>query len=175
MSHQDWMEKSRLIQRHVLDLDEFQKAHSIGLYKAFRQEVATDILFYQASRTKKRTCYPHLSCQGENPPSIDFREVQDLSGDMELTRWGFFQARGSCEVLPLKDIDLYIIPAVGFDNRGYRLGMGWGTYDHSIREVHGFKIGLAFDFQVVDEVFCESHDLRCDYVVTEERQQEILE
>jgi len=64
-------------------------------------------------------------------------------------------------------IDLYIIPGVAFDKQGNRLGRGGGFYDKLLFGKNSFKIGLAFEIQIVDTVPHEAHDIPMDFVVTE--------
>ena len=65
--------------------------------------------------------------------------------------------------------DVLIVPMVGFDMRGYRLGYGGGYYD---RTLAGYShapctIGVAFELQRIETVHPQSHDVAMHYVVTE--------
>jgi 5-formyltetrahydrofolate cyclo-ligase len=85
---------------------------------------------------------------------------------------GPFQVRepvAACPVVPLNRLDLALVPGLGFDARGHRLGRGKGHYDRLLAGFTGMKIGVAFDFQIVDEVPCEAHDIALDAVVTPTR------
>ena len=72
-------------------------------------------------------------------------------------------------------LDVVLVPLLGFDHRGNRLGMGGGYYDQSfafIKNLPKFAkrprlIGIAYEFQKLDEVPRESWDIALDYVVTE--------
>ena len=70
--------------------------------------------------------------------------------------------------------DLIVVPLVGVDGRGLRLGMGGGFYDRALafrRVRRSWKgprlVGLAFDCQRVDTVFADSWDVRLDSLATE--------
>lgn len=85
---------------------------------------------------------------------------------------GPFQVRepvATCPVVPLNRLDLALVPGLGFDARGHRLGRGKGHYDRLLVGFNGMKIGVAFDFQIVDAVPCEAHDIALDAVVTPTR------
>jgi len=76
--------------------------------------------------------------------------------------------------LPPERIDLVLLPLVGFDSRGYRLGMGGGYYDryfawHAKTKAHDSVtlLGLAYDFQRLDEIRAESWDIPLHGIVTE--------
>ena len=67
--------------------------------------------------------------------------------------------------------DLVIVPVLGFDRRGGRIGQGGGTYDRTLANLRGrgpvFALGLAYAGQEVDEIPQEAHDQRLDAVLTE--------
>jgi len=61
-----------------------------------------------------------------------------------------------------------VIPGVAFDREGNRLGRGKGFYDKYLNEFSGFRIGVCFDFQVLDEIPSMEHDQGVDYLVTDQ-------
>lgn len=70
------------------------------------------------------------------------------------------------------DPDVVIVPLVGFDHAGTRLGYGKGHYDRTIaalraRGLSPTLIGVAFSVQEVDTIPHEPHDVRLDVIVTE--------
>ncbi|KAF0178926.1 MAG: 5-formyltetrahydrofolate cyclo-ligase [Limisphaerales bacterium] len=75
----------------------------------------------------------------------------------------------ACPVVALNRLDLALVPGLGFDARGHRLGRGKGHYDRLLAGFTGMKIGVAFDFQIVTEVPREPHDIALDAVVTPTR------
>jgi 5-formyltetrahydrofolate cyclo-ligase len=68
--------------------------------------------------------------------------------------------------IPLKELDLVLVPGVAFDRAGRRLGRGRGFYDRLLAEVRGIKCGVAYDWQVVGELPEEPHDIKMDFVLT---------
>ena len=86
---------------------------------------------------------------------------------------GGFGTMVPIESAPLLDPDLIIVPVVGFDRAGTRLGYGKGHYDRTIsalrmRGVRPPLIGIAFSVQEVDSIPHEPHDIRLDLIVTED-------
>ena len=65
-------------------------------------------------------------------------------------------------------IDIAIVPGVAFDCHGNRLGRGRGFYDRLLsgagQEI--ITIGVGYDFQLLDRLPVEEHDMKLDYVVT---------
>lgn len=78
------------------------------------------------------------------------------------------------DLLPPAQIDLVLLPLLGFDRRGWRLGFGGGYYDRSFeflreREDVGKPalVGVGYALQEVDAIEPMPWDVRLDYVATE--------
>ncbi|AXA33672.1 5-formyltetrahydrofolate cyclo-ligase [Francisella adeliensis] len=71
------------------------------------------------------------------------------------------------------ELDLVIVPIVGFNQNKYRMGMGGGFYDYSF----SFKkntflpitIGIAFDEQQNNDIIVDNHDIQLDLIITPTR------
>jgi len=62
-----------------------------------------------------------------------------------------------------------IVPGVGFDEIGHRIGQGGGYYDWLLSHSKALSIALAFEFQIKKTIPTESHDQRVDMIITEKR------
>ena len=62
---------------------------------------------------------------------------------------------------------LIIIPGIAFDKNGHRLGFGESYFDRLLKKTKIKKIGLAYEFQIIDEIPKEVHDVPVDIIVTE--------
>ncbi len=75
-------------------------------------------------------------------------------------------------VVPLTDIDVLLLPLVGFDEHGNRLGMGGGYYDRTLAQwynghtPHLLPIGLSYDEQRVSELPVEAWDIPLPEIIT---------
>jgi 5-formyltetrahydrofolate cyclo-ligase len=68
-----------------------------------------------------------------------------------------------------QDIDTIILPMLGFDRKGGRIGYGAGYYDRFLsKNVNLQKIGIAFACQEIDSIPVDENDIRMDYIITEE-------
>ena len=65
------------------------------------------------------------------------------------------------------DMEMIVVPAVAYDRRGNRVGRGKGYYDRLLATSRARKVGVAYDFQLVDEIDAEPHDVRVDVVITD--------
>lgn len=63
--------------------------------------------------------------------------------------------------------DLLLIPGVAFDKRGNRLGRGKAYFDRYLKHFAGLKIGLAYEFQLVERLPVDEWDRAMDMIVTE--------
>ena len=66
-------------------------------------------------------------------------------------------------------IEVAILPGLAFSKSGVRLGYGKGVFDRLLAKSKAIRIGLAYDFQLVDKIEKEKHDLLMDMVVTEKK------
>tara|TARA_B100000686_G_scaffold222295_1_gene229447 strand:+ start:1861 stop:2481 length:621 start_codon:yes stop_codon:yes gene_type:complete len=66
-------------------------------------------------------------------------------------------------------INAIIVPMLGFDTQGHRLGYGGGYYDRTISSInpHPLVIGIAFESLRLDSIYPNSHDVAMDFIVTE--------
>jgi len=65
---------------------------------------------------------------------------------------------------------LILVPGIGFDKNGHRLGHGMGYYDKLLENVnHSWIVGLAFEFQILETIPTEKHDIPVNKIITEER------
>ncbi len=66
-------------------------------------------------------------------------------------------------------VEAIIIPMVGFDQYGYRLGYGSGYFDRTLAtyQPQPLTIGVAFEMQRLENVYAQPHDIAMHYIVTE--------
>lgn len=69
--------------------------------------------------------------------------------------------------LPKEDLDCIILPGLAFDRSGSRLGRGFAYYDTFLTSINPLKIGLCYDFQVIENVPVTEQDKGVDIIVSE--------
>ncbi len=156
------IEDSIEITRKVLLLPEFRKAKSVLFYYPHKNEVDVRFLIKETLRENKKFVFlPKVSGQRIIPIKI--------TSLVSLKR-GFSGIKEPEGVEYSPDvIDLVFVPGVAFDIHGYRLGYGGGFYDRFLSETRAYKVGLAYDFQVVRELPVGKHDVPLDIIVTPTR------
>ena len=66
-----------------------------------------------------------------------------------------------------KDIDVIIVPLLGFDEKRNRLGHGGGYYDRFMKDCKALKIGVAYSVQKVNQIMTDDNDVALDMIITE--------
>jgi 5-formyltetrahydrofolate cyclo-ligase len=167
LSKKEVLEKSKQIKDTLFNLQEFQKANNIFFYVSYDNEVNTHDMIKKCMPIGKNVFVP--ICNKED-------KILFLS---KIEKWTDLKP-GSFDILePKKDkikqvsiykIDLTLIPGIGFDEQGFRLGHGFGYYDKLLKNsTNAINIGLAFEIQIVEKIPIELHDLPVDLIITEKR------
>lgn len=155
------LEKSGKIKDNLFSLDEFKKSKTVMFFVSFNSEVHTHQMIKE-SFGKKIVVVPKVIGH-EIEPSV----IIDLDN---LVPTGKFRILEPIEIMKIayKNIDLVFVPGIAFDKEGHRVGYGFGFYDKFLSKVpKAVKIGLCFDFQIVDKIPREEHDVPVDFVVTD--------
>jgi 5-formyltetrahydrofolate cyclo-ligase len=158
---------SRLIQEKVLQFPPYVSAQAIALYSPIQNEVDTEAIRDQALSAGKAVHYPKLTRES----SLELVQI-DADGAFSVGRFGILEPAGDRRLLQDDPSQLIImVPGVVFDSRGNRLGRGLGYYDRFLQQLRANTtfVGLAYEFQIVDEVPAELWDQRVHYVITERR------
>ena len=137
-------------------------------YVAIPGEVETRPILSQALSDGKRVVVPVV--RGSNKRLVA-AEITDPDKDLALKGpFGIPQPRNlSQRQVPLKKLDLILVPGVAFDKEGRRLGRGGGYFDRFLSRTAPSvpHVGLAFRFQVVKDLPWEPHDRQVSRVITD--------
>lgn len=157
---------SELIHKRLFEHPWFVNSNTIFVYVSTGNEVKTAEIIEKALNDGKTVCVPRVI------PHVKMEAVP-IDGLDDL-RTGFFNImEPKPDLLPLSEnkIDLVIVPGLLFDMHGFRVGYGGGYYDRFLARIPSDcrTLGLAFDFQVVDELPAEDHDMKIMAVITDKR------
>ena len=139
-------------------LEQWKGAKSVALYSALPDEIDTKYVVEKWS-SSKRVVLPVVS--GDE---MDFYEY-DQGSELFRGAFGILEPRCSKIVNP-ESIDLIIVPGVAFDRVGNRLGRGKGYYDKYLVKTDAYKIGVALNCQIIQDIPYEEHDVRMDLIMT---------
>lgn len=136
----------------------FLMAEKILMYHSLPDELSTHA-FLRKWADRKRFFLPRVN--GVNLDILPYDESR-----LELGAFHIEEPTGENTVDP-SELELIIVPAVAYDRRGNRLGRGKGFYDRLLQTTKATKIGVAYDFQLLDEIPAEPHDVPVDVVISQ--------
>lgn len=154
--------KSSLIKEKLLRIRIFKKAKVLMCYIALKGEVDTQEMIKQARKSGKIVTVP--VCKKDKATLMPC--ILDDNAGLKKGPYGVVEPAVE-RFVPLKDIDLVIVPAVAFDKKGNRLGRGKGCYDYFLKRIPKDipSIGLAFDFQILPNLPTTTHDVSVKKVI----------
>lgn len=143
----------------------YAKAEVIMVFLSLPTEIDTTPLVHHAWRDRKRILAPRVSYEQRRMLPIEIRSLSDALSESPLG----IREPAQGVPLPVSSIDLVVVPGLGFDEQGNRLGRGRGFYDRFLAHTdwQGVSSGLALEDQVVEQVPTKEHDQRVDMLVTE--------
>ena len=164
MSKEDVKKNSNAIMDKITGLDIYKQSKVVFIYMDFKNEVMTSNLIKRMLSEKKRVAIPYTdSINTVLIPSEITKE-----SDLKQNSFGYFEPKS---ILPvnIEEIDLVIVPGVVFDKNLNRIGFGKGYYDKILNRLKpsAKKIALAHDFQVLEDIPAEEHDVKMDMIITE--------
>jgi 5-formyltetrahydrofolate cyclo-ligase len=157
----------RLICAHLARAPWFRPGIAVGLYLSRDSEVDTAALLALARRRSCRVYLPRITDFVTHRMQL----VRDGGAGRTLNRYRIAEPRGAA-TLPALALELLLMPLVGFDGAGNRLGNGAGYYDRFVANRRGrygrpLLIGIAFECQRLAAIPIAPHDVPLDGVITE--------
>jgi 5-formyltetrahydrofolate cyclo-ligase len=161
---------SKRITDRVMQMPEYQAAKCVMWYVDVRDEARTRHALPDALAGGKRIVIPYC-VDGE----LELFHIESMD-ELETGMYKILEPRADLREVAEKrvdvsELDLVIVPGVGFDARGGRTGHGKGYYDKLLENAKPETplVALSFECQMFDEIPMQSHDIFMDKVVTEEK------
>ena len=140
-----------------------KKAKTLLLYYSLPDEVNTHEWIDELVAEGKRVLLPVV---------VDdkYMIIREYTGRQDLQEGSFHILEPIGKIFPEEryaEIETGIIPGMGFDDKGNRLGRGKGYYDRFLKKVDStlYKIGICFSFQKVNSIPTEDTDIQMDEVI----------
>ncbi|MDC4182764.1 5-formyltetrahydrofolate cyclo-ligase [Mycoplasma bradburyae] len=132
----------------------------IGLYSSLIYEFDTTQLIQKLIDDNYQVFLPRVN----DDNTIDFYQIESLDFSFDL-KYKIKQPINSINKLD-NNLDLFIIPLVGYNSRKIRLGHGKGCYDRFFNNLKykGYKVCVAYDFMLNDQFDTHQYDVKIDYI-----------
>ena len=157
ISQQEIIEKTHLIQKLLNKQELFHKAKKIGLFMPIEFE-------------------PKLVISKEKKVYVPFIKGEvlgygNISKGVSVGTYGILEPKSKTEV-NIFELDIILVPFVGFNEKLYRLGRGKGFYDKTFVNIKSetkrpVLWGVGFEMQKTNLDFQEKHDAKLDKIFTE--------
>lgn len=158
------------IQSSLFQLEELQQPCSIGSYHSVHAELPTHALNQNLRQRGHQLALPVL--HPIVPHHLLMLEVDEQS-EWRHNAYSIPEPVLQCQrIIPLPALNILLVPLVGFDAHGNRLGMGGGFYDRTLAAWRAGRypqlqpIGLAYDCQFVESLPIEAWDVPLPRVIT---------
>jgi 5-formyltetrahydrofolate cyclo-ligase len=149
---------------HLATSPELARARRVALFASLPDELSTRPIFALLRRIGRIPLLPRIR-PGE---ALEFAALWRWE-DLRLGAFGVGEAPAGSPPAPLGAGDLVLVPGLGFDRRGGRLGRGGGYYDRTFPPGMAAPtlLGLGFHCQLLDEIPSGAQDRRIDGILTE--------
>ena len=164
---------SDLALARLLALDEYRQARTVMWYIHCRSELRTQQALPRALSSDQRIVVPYCTVdeEGQNRLGLWWLESMD---EMVVGKWNILEpprdrwGEPGKELEP-EELDLVMVPGVGFGRDGSRMGNGQGYYDRLLEKVRPDcpLIALCYESQLFDDLIVGPYDVFMDKVVTE--------
>jgi len=154
-SEDECRRKSKIIIEKIRKLDIYHNSKTVAIYHPVFNEV--DLL--ELLNDDKTFCFPKIISLPN--AEMDFFEV---GPGFKESIYGIGEPEGN--YVGKNNIDLILVPGLVFSKSGYRIGYGKGFYDKYLNDFGNPTIGIAYDFQVIDELPHGDRDVRLSMIIT---------
>jgi 5-formyltetrahydrofolate cyclo-ligase len=166
-------ELSQIICQHFVMQAFYQQAETVMWYLHCRSEVRTMPAVVRELSTIKRIVIPYCTQDGYGRKQLGLWWLEDMN-ELVPGRWGILEPPQSRWGEPGKEVepeqlDCIMVPGVGFDRHGGRLGNGAGYYDRLLKTVRPDAIlsAVCYESQLFERIAMAPHDVAMDFVITE--------
>ncbi|MCD6184596.1 MAG: 5-formyltetrahydrofolate cyclo-ligase [Deltaproteobacteria bacterium] len=169
LSASDLENKTKAIENRLFEFANFLESNIILLYINNLNEVNTEQIIARSLQLKKIVILPVF---GTKKNQVTLMKIDNVATNLKIGPMGLMVPDpAKCKVVPVKCIDIAIIPGLAMDEKGSRIGSGDGCYDKLIPQlpITTRKVGIAFEEQILKQLPTESHDKHVDIIITDKR------
>ena len=153
---------------HLKSLLEQLQPKTVAIYLSTPDEMSTESILQSLLTNNINIALPVLHPFHSN--TLLFQTF-NTNTQTVINRFNIPEPKLSCpNIVPISNIDIFILPLAAFDQYGNRIGMGAGFYDRTLagwRKHKSTRIGLAYECQKIEPINPQPWDVPLDYIVTE--------
>ena len=167
MSLDDVLNLSRAVEDRLFACKDFSVCQNIMFALSFGNEVRTDEMIMRSLEDRKQVYVPRLITKERR---LEVCQITDMDQEFELGAYDIREpSRSNSKVVSPSKIDAVIAPGLAFDRSGARIGFGGGYFDWLFKQLpdQALRLGVAYEFQVVDSITQDSWDERVQIIFTE--------
>lgn len=164
---------SELAVAKLFDLPEYKAAKTVLWYIDCRSELRTKGALPTALASGKRIVVPYCTVDEAGANKLGLWLLEDMN-EMVIGKWKILEPPKERwgepgKEIPPQELDLVVVPGVGFSRTGGRMGNGQGYYDRLLERVRPdcVLVGLGYECQLFDDLIVSPHDVDMNKVVTE--------
>ena len=151
---------SEKIHENLKKISSYANSQNIACYSSIGSEINTRNIMLNILEQSKNLLLPRVIND-----NLEFYVVPNLE-KLEKGSFEIMEPRDSCK--KAEKINCVLIPTVGVSKSGVRLGYGKGYYDRFLSSTDAVKISLTYSKQIVKSIPSDSHDIKIDWIVTED-------
>ena len=156
---------SAKIHENLKNSSVYSNSHNIASYFPVGSEVDTHDIMLNVLKQGKNLLLPKIVND-----NIEFYIISNLE-KLEKGAFDIMEPKDSCK--KAENIDLSLIHISEPSKLGVRLGYGHGYYDRFLSSTDAVKISLTYSKQIVKSIPSDSHDIKIDWIVTEDENTKI--
>ncbi|KAM4748254.1 5-formyltetrahydrofolate cyclo-ligase [Rhinophrynus dorsalis] len=173
LSDAEKLRQSQAVTQKLLSHNRYQVAQRVAVFLNMPDEIQTGDIINDIFKQGKTCFIPCYQPRSNHMDMVKLSSVEEIK-QLPLTKWNIPQpAEGDCreEALTSGGLDLVLVPGLGFDKEGHRLGRGKGYYDtflarySSQLKAKPYTIALAFREQLCESIPVNENDFEIDEIL----------
>ncbi|MBU0591710.1 5-formyltetrahydrofolate cyclo-ligase [Candidatus Micrarchaeota archaeon] len=161
LSEDDHTAMGKSIEKKLFSIERVKEAKVIAFYLHKGSEVHTENMIKKALKLGKQVVVPVTVDR-----HIEFYKFISFE-DLQKGKYDILEPKTKIKLTDNPDI--IVVPGITFGLCMHRIGYGKGYYDQYLGTSPGYRIGICYDFQLIEKLPKHENDQRMDLIVTEKR------
>lgn len=177
VSDEEKLRQSQVVSHKLFKHPNYRSSHRVAVFLSMHDEVRTEAILQHMFSSGKVCFIPRYQSDSNHMDMLQLNSMEDMNS-LPITSWNIRQPADNDtqreEALATGGLDLILMPGLGFDKNGNRLGRGKGFYDlylqRCMRHSKGkpYTIALAFKEQLCEQIPVDDSDILIDEVLYED-------